>query len=240
MSKIETYHLPAFDATGLVTTFFTAKSVGGCWLSNNPDGWENYRKILARFDLTEKDITATRSAVCTDGKKFVTSDVVDGKVSAAVSTNNPAFVSAVRNTPTSGMPEDMPTDWGTYGTVGAALAALAAFVKWAKAKIVAVIGDDGKPTNTFATDLLGKQVAKAKLQTIEDEPTVTSGAVFADAQGIKREPVWKYNIEHPELLWILPHRFLIRRYLLHQQQLFRRSRQERHEHRLPRVRKREE
>ena len=40
--------------------------------------------------------TATRSAVCTDGEKFVTSDVVDGKVSAAVSTNNPAFVSAVR------------------------------------------------------------------------------------------------------------------------------------------------
>ena len=105
------------------------------------------------------DIVATRSAVCTDGKKFVTDDVVDGKVSAAVSTNNPAFVSAVRNTPTENMPEDMPTDWGTYGTVGAALAALAAFVKWAKAKIVSVIGDDGKPTDQFATDLLGKPVA---------------------------------------------------------------------------------
>ena len=109
--------------------------------------------------------TATRSAVCTDGKRFVTEDVVDGKVSAAVSTNNPAFVSAVRDTPTSGMPEDMPTDWGTYGTVGAALAALAAFVKWANAKIVAVIGNDGKPTDTFATDLLGKQVANVKANT---------------------------------------------------------------------------
>lgn len=73
--------------------------------------------------------TATRSAVCTDGKKFVTSDVVDGKVSSAVSTNNPAFVSAVRNTPTENMPEDMPADWGTYGTVGAALAALAAAIR---------------------------------------------------------------------------------------------------------------
>ena len=104
-------------------------------------------------------VTATRTAVCTDGKKFVTEDVVDGKVSDAVSTNNPAFVSAVRNTPTENMPDDMPTDWGTYGTVGAALAALAAFVKWAKAKIVAVIGDDGEPTDTFAADLLGKQVA---------------------------------------------------------------------------------
>lgn len=59
MSKTDYYNLPTFDATGLVTTVFTAESVGGCWLSNNPDGWENYRKILARFDLTEKDITAT-------------------------------------------------------------------------------------------------------------------------------------------------------------------------------------
>ena len=108
----------------------------------------------------EIQLHSTRSPVCTDGKKFVTSDVVDGKVSSAVSTNNPAFVSAVRNTPTENMPEDMPTDWGTYGTVGAALAALAAFVKWAKAKTVAVIGSGGKPTDQFATDLLGKQVAK--------------------------------------------------------------------------------
>lgn len=56
---MEYYNLPEFDSTGLVTTVFTAESVGGCWLSNRPEGWDNYRKILARFDLTEKDITAT-------------------------------------------------------------------------------------------------------------------------------------------------------------------------------------
>lgn len=53
------YNLPAFDETGIVSTFFTAERVGGCWLSNNPYGWENYRKVLARFHLTEQDITAT-------------------------------------------------------------------------------------------------------------------------------------------------------------------------------------
>ena len=106
-----------------------------------------------------KSFRAVRIKPCTSNELFTTPSYVDGKVSSAVSTNNPAFVSAVRNTPTENMPEDMPTDWGTYGTVGAALAALAAFVKWAKAKIVAVIGDDGEPTDTFATDLLGKQAA---------------------------------------------------------------------------------
>lgn len=125
----------------------------------------------------------TATAVCTDGKKFVTEDVVDGKVSSAVSTNNPAFVSAVRNTPTENTPEDMPTDWGTYGTVGAALAALAAFVKWAKAKIVAVIGNDGKPTDDFATDLLGKPVAinalKIPLEAKADSFAAEDGHAYA-------------------------------------------------------------
>ena len=60
-----------------------------------------------------RTIVATRHSVCSEGKKFVTSDVVDGKVSSAVATNNPAFVSAVRNTPTENMPEDMQTDTGT-------------------------------------------------------------------------------------------------------------------------------
>ena len=90
--------------------------------------------------------TATRHSVCTEGEKFVTSDVVDGKVSSAVSTNNPAFVSAVRNTPTENMPEDMPTDWGTYGTVGAALAALAAGLKWIKN----ILGSVASGYSTFA------------------------------------------------------------------------------------------
>lgn len=53
------YSLSPFDDTGLVKTFFTARSVGGCWLSNNPVGWENHRRLLSHFNLTENDITAT-------------------------------------------------------------------------------------------------------------------------------------------------------------------------------------
>lgn len=53
------YNLPVFDETGLVKTFFTAKSVGGNWLSNNPEGWKNYRKLTAYFSITDEDITAT-------------------------------------------------------------------------------------------------------------------------------------------------------------------------------------
>ena len=53
------YNLPVFDDTGLVTTVFTAKSAGGCWLSNNPEGWANYRKVLKDFHLTDDDITST-------------------------------------------------------------------------------------------------------------------------------------------------------------------------------------
>ena len=85
--------------------------------------------------------------------------ITDAAPLSMISATDTTFASAVRAVPTTDMPEDMPSDWGTYGTVGAALAALAAFVKWAKAKIVAVIGDDGKPTDQFATDLLGKPVA---------------------------------------------------------------------------------
>lgn len=51
--------LPAFDSTGIVTTFFTTEDAGGCWLSNNPEGWDNYRKIIDQFGITENDITAT-------------------------------------------------------------------------------------------------------------------------------------------------------------------------------------
>ena len=52
-----------------------------------------------------------------------TPSYVDGKVSDAISTNNPAFVSAVRDTP----PDD-DAPWGEYGTVGAAIAGLVALV----------------------------------------------------------------------------------------------------------------
>ena len=65
---------------------------------------------------------------------------------------------------------------GTATTVGGLLAALAAAVAWLR-KRAAHLDNSGFGDDDFATDLLGKQVAKAKLQTIEDEPTVTSGAV---------------------------------------------------------------
>ena len=54
-----------------------------------------------------------------NGAKIATTN----DVSAAVSTNNPAFVEAVRNTP-----HDESTPWGEYGTVGAAIAGLVALV----------------------------------------------------------------------------------------------------------------
>ncbi|MDO5444218.1 MAG: peptidoglycan editing factor PgeF [Eubacteriales bacterium] len=52
------YNIPEFDATGLVTTVYTSEG-RGCWLSNNPEGWENYREVLAHFGLGEENITAT-------------------------------------------------------------------------------------------------------------------------------------------------------------------------------------
>ena len=118
-------------------------------------------------EITIPNATGTMALMSTTLSGYgITDGATKTELAAAVSTNNPAFVSAVQNTPTENIPEDMPTDWGTYGTVGAAFAALAAFVKWAKAKIVAVIGDDRKPTDQFATDLLGKQVANVKANTV--------------------------------------------------------------------------
>ena len=46
--------------------------------------------------ISPVEYTATRSTVCKTNELFTTKGYVDGKVSAAVSTNNPAFVSAVR------------------------------------------------------------------------------------------------------------------------------------------------
>ena len=73
-------------------------------------------------------------------------------VDGLTSTNNPSFVSAVQNTPTSGMPEDMPTDWGTFGMVGAALAALAAGLKWCKN----ILGSLASGYSTFAAWIASK------------------------------------------------------------------------------------
>ena len=113
------------------------------------------------FDHSE--ITATRPIfVYVDGPDtLVGAKYVDGKVSAAVSTNNPAFVSAVQNTPAPepGQGEDPP--WGTWGTVGAAIAGLVAGLKWLKDK---VFDSAGNIQDQFATDLLGKQVANAKVR----------------------------------------------------------------------------
>ena len=88
--------------------------------------------------------TATRTTVAKSGEPFVTE--------GAISTNNPAFVSAVQNTPTSGMPDDTPTDWGTFGTVGAALAALAAGLKWCKN----ILGSLASGYSTFAAWIASK------------------------------------------------------------------------------------
>ena len=52
------YSIPEFDATGLVKTVYTSEGLG-CWLSNNPDGWRNYREVAARFGLRDEDLTAT-------------------------------------------------------------------------------------------------------------------------------------------------------------------------------------
>lgn len=52
------YNIPEFDATGLITTVYTSEG-RGCWLSNDPAGWENYREVLRHFGLGEDNITAT-------------------------------------------------------------------------------------------------------------------------------------------------------------------------------------
>ena len=128
--------------------------------------------------------TATRSAVCSEGKKFVTSDVVDGKLSSAVSTNNPAFVSAVQNTPAPepGQGEDPP--WGTWGTVGAAIAGLVAGLKWLKDK---VFDSAGNIQDQFATDLLGKQVANIKADTAALAAAYSETATYAVGDAVTHD-----------------------------------------------------
>lgn len=124
------------------------KSVAKSVTEISPADWFNH-----------SEITATRPRfVYVDGPDtLVGAKYVDGKVSSAVSTNNPAFVSAVQNTPAPepGQGEDPP--WGTWGTVGAAIAGLVAGLKWLKDK---VFDSAGNIQDQFATDLLGKPVAK--------------------------------------------------------------------------------
>lgn len=99
-------------------------------------------------------------------------------VGGLTSTNNPAFVSAVQNTPTSGMPEDMPTDWGIFGTVGAALAALAAGLKWCKN----ILGSLASGYSTFAAWIASK-LDRASLVPEYSETSAYSVGVFVYHDG---------------------------------------------------------
>ena len=128
--------------------------------------------------------TATRSAVCTSNEYFITKGYVDGEVSSAVSTNNPAFVSAVQNTPAPepGQGEDPP--WGTWGTVGAAIAGLVAGLKWLKDK---VFDSSGNIQDQFATDLLGKQVANVKANTASLAAAYSETATYAVGDAVTHD-----------------------------------------------------
>ena len=99
------------------------------------------------LNFSDNGFTATRKRVLRTGDAATPQELID-----AISTNNPAFVSAVQNTPTSGMPEDMPTDWGTFGAVGTALAALAAGLKWCKN----ILGSLASGYSTFAAWIASK------------------------------------------------------------------------------------
>ena len=82
----------------------------------------------------------------------ITDGATKTELAAAVSTNNPAFVSAVQNTPAPepGQGEDPP--WGTWGTVGAAIAGLVAGLKWVKN----ILGSVASGYSTFAEWIASK------------------------------------------------------------------------------------
>lgn len=135
-------------------------------------------------EITIPNATGTMALMSTTLSGY---GITDAAPLSMISATDTTFASAVRAVPTTDMPEDMPSDWGAYGTVGAALAALAAFVKWAKAKIVAVIGDDGKPTDTFATDLLGKQVANVKANTVSLAASYSETETYAVGDAVTHD-----------------------------------------------------
>ena len=113
-------------------------------------------------EITIPNATGTMALMSTTLAGYgITDGATKTELAAAVSTNNPAFVSAVQNTPAPepGQGEDPP--WGTWGTVGAAIAGLVAGLKWLKDK---VFDSAGNIQDQFATDLLGKQVANAKVR----------------------------------------------------------------------------
>ena len=150
-------------------------------LSFNEQGYEGEIYISA--------FTATRSAVCTSNELFTTQGYVDGKLDgptfsnavlavavSSLSTNITAevYIAATNACANLGIDPALIPGEGTIGTVGGFIAMLFAVVFWMRKKI---FDNSGKVNDAFAGELLGKPVAKSKLQTIEDEPTVTSGAV---------------------------------------------------------------
>ena len=103
----------------------------GEWITNrgrwDGESWVDDGLVLMLGDytnpeateLTFPDGTPTRRVPSTRETKLATTN----DLTTAISTNNPAFVSAVRDTP-----PGTGTPWGEYGTVGAALAGLVALV----------------------------------------------------------------------------------------------------------------
>lgn len=148
-------------------------------------------------------LSATRSAVCTDGKKFTTFDIVSALVNGvktllgnvALPFSTFAEWIASKFDTAKAVPEFSAA--ATYevgeivlhdGVAYKCVTAITTAEAWTSAHWTAasdadlaarlkMLKSDGTATDDFATDIIGKPVAKAKLQTIEDEPTVTSGAV---------------------------------------------------------------
>ena len=79
----------------------------------------------------------------TDDRLSTTNDIT-----AAISTNNPAFVSAVRSTP-----PDPETPWGTYGTLGAAIAGIIAALA---TKLTKGLDAQGVPTDANVQELFSE------------------------------------------------------------------------------------
>ena len=158
--------------------YWSCGKIGGCEVVSLAQGTEDDLTFTLDFaDFTVEEVfsaTATRKRVLRTGDAATPQDLTD-----AISTNNPAFVSAVQNTPTSGMPEDTPTDWGAFGTVGAALAALAAGLKWCKN----ILGSLASGYSTFAAWIASK-LDRASLLTEYSATSAYSVGAFVCHDGI--------------------------------------------------------
>ena len=136
-------------------------------------------------EITIPNATGTMALMSTTLAGYgITDGATKTELAAAVSTNNPAFVSAVQNTPAPepGQGEDPP--WGTWGTVGAAIAGLVAGLKWLKDK---VFDSAGNIQDQFATDLLGKQVANVKANTVSLSAAYSETATYAVGDAVTHD-----------------------------------------------------